>query len=40
MKLWSFYVDLLESAASEDHHLIDTVKKTYDIILQLKIGTP
>lgn len=40
MKLWSFYVDLLESAAADDEDLIDNVKKAYDTILHLRIGTP
>lgn len=41
MKLWSFYVDLLESVASEDDpSSIEDVKKAYDTIFHLKIGTP
>lgn len=41
MKLWSFYVDLLESVASEDDpSSIEEVKKAYDTIFHLKIGTP
>lgn len=41
MKLWSFYVDLLESIASEDEpSSIEDVKKAYDAIFHLKIGTP
>lgn len=41
MKLWSFYVDLLESTSSpDDVDSINDVKKAYDTIFQLKIGTP
>ncbi|AEY94784.1 FAAR131Wp [Eremothecium gossypii FDAG1] len=39
LKLWSFYIDLLEASSESDEHL-ERTKAAYEATIQLKIATP